>query len=142
MAPVPAEPSSRPRDHNAPGARLRDHAKITSHVATCLRGAGTRACRVPTHRDACRTCTKARPEESGCGRLRVRATIRPVTTPGGKLILWWDANDGRVVAQGDSRAVPSVGISGGRVGWRGSPQEPGSSGHHDRLSGGRIDFPA
>src|SRR5665811_1825049 len=76
MAPVPAEPSSRPRDHNAPGARLRDHARITSHLATWPRGAGTRACRVPTHRDACRTCTKARPDESGRGRLRVRVPWR------------------------------------------------------------------
>src|ERR1039458_3724812 len=53
---------------------LRDHAKITSHLAAWPRGAGTRACRVPTHQDARRTCTQARPEESGRGRLRVRAT--------------------------------------------------------------------
>src|ERR1035441_1988327 len=40
------------------------------------RDAGTRACRVPTHRDARRTCTKARPDESGRGRLRVRLRVR------------------------------------------------------------------
>src|ERR1019366_6075982 len=71
-------------------------------------------------------------------------------TPRVKLILWWDANEGRVVAQGGSPALSSAGTGGGRVGWRGSPPEPGckptararGSGDRDRLSGGRIDFPA
>src|ERR1035438_929017 len=54
------------------------------------------------------------------------------TTPGGKLVLWWDVHD---VAQGDPSAVPSVGAGGGRVRWRGSP-------HRYRLSRRRIDFPA
>src|ERR1035437_3182022 len=31
------------------------------------------------------------------------------TSPGVKLFLWWDANDGRLVAQGGSPAVPPVG---------------------------------
>src|ERR1035437_6813323 len=53
---------------------LRDHAEITSHLATWPRGAGTRACRATPHRDGRRTCTRARPDESGRGRLRVRAT--------------------------------------------------------------------
>src|ERR1019366_3846786 len=40
-----------------------------------LCGAGTRAGRVPTHRDARRARSKARPEESGRGRLRVCAHV-------------------------------------------------------------------
>ena len=54
--------------------RLSSHARITSHWLRGPCGAGTRAGRVPTHRDACRACSKARPEESGRGRLRVCAT--------------------------------------------------------------------
>src|ERR1019366_1386492 len=51
------------------------HAETTSHwTAHAPCGAGTRACRVPTHRDACRVRSKARPEESGRRRLRVCAT--------------------------------------------------------------------
>src|ERR1035438_1022404 len=51
------------------------HAEITSHwTAHAPCGAGTRACRVATHRDACRAHSKARPEESGHRRLRVCAT--------------------------------------------------------------------
>jgi hypothetical protein len=37
------------------------------------------ACRVPTHRDAWLTRTKARPDESGRGRLRVCATLSYTT---------------------------------------------------------------
>src|ERR1017187_6902531 len=62
----------------------------------------------------------------------------------------WDANDGWLVAQGGSPAVPPVGTRGGRVRWRGSqpeparkpaPPKPNSRDHH-RLSRGRIDLPA
>src|ERR1035437_176712 len=53
---------------------LRDPARIPSHWLRVLWGAGPRAGGVPTHRDACRACSKARPEETGRGRLRVCAT--------------------------------------------------------------------
>src|ERR1019366_2700484 len=54
---------------------LSNHARITSHWLRGLCGAGTRAGRVPTHRDACRACSKTRPEESGRGRVRVRVRV-------------------------------------------------------------------
>src|ERR1019366_3422842 len=59
-------------------------------------------------------------------------------TPGCKLVLWWDANDRRFVAQGDSSAGTSDGAG------RGSKAAPGTrnGGDHDRLSGGRVDFSA
>src|ERR1035438_5591217 len=72
---------------------LGDHAKLTSHLAAWPRGAGTRACRVPTHRDARRTCTQARPDESGRGRVRVRATsAHTPVTQGTKLHPRWYDN--------------------------------------------------
>ena len=55
------------------GACFRNHAGITSHWLRGPCGARTRACRVPTHRDAYRTYSKTRPDESGRGRLRVCA---------------------------------------------------------------------
>ena len=40
--------------------------EITSHLAAWAMWRGhSRACGVPTHRDACRACSKTRPEESG-----------------------------------------------------------------------------
>src|ERR1039458_2727580 len=62
-------------------------------LAPAARGAGTRACRVQTHRDARRTCTQARPDESGRGRLRVRATsAHSPVTQGTKLHPGWYDN--------------------------------------------------
>src|ERR1017187_1875565 len=63
---------------------------------------------------------------------------QPRDTAGCKLVLWWDANDRRLAAEGDSSAGPAEG------GGRGSKAAPGTrnGGDHDRLSGGRVDFSA
>src|ERR1035437_4366406 len=60
------------------------------------------------------------------------------TTPGCKLVLWWDADDGRLVAQGDSSGGPSDGAGCGSKAAIGAR----NGGDRDRLSGGRIDFSA
>src|ERR1017187_5646200 len=85
---------------------LRDHAKITSHLATWPPGAGTRACRVPTHRDGRRTCTEARAAEPGGGRRGGHSHI----------VFWGGGGPGRP-SRGNSAvtgAWPALGSSFGR----------------------------
>jgi len=70
-------------------------------------------------------------------RRRSDGALKAGTTPGGKLVLWWDANDGRLVAQGDS-VGPSDSDGAGRGGapWYGSPNGPGSKSASGTRNGG------